>query len=255
MVENITLPKTVGGWLFLIAQVTVVLATLLGTFWLVLAGRSAGSFAAVGVGVLFLFRFGDIATLSFKAFGIEAAITRAKQAEEDALKAANEAINAVEEANKTIDALKQLGMHLSSLTLPIVLDGSMRRATLEVAMQYRNTAKRQLEAMGCTSKQIESTLVSFDLDATLKMIMEIADLLKIPFQLVELHRDLWPSEQFNAVHLSQGFTYEVEGLRKYFRERTTMTPELESWINEIIRFQKTGEIDFDKQRALWKVVS
>ncbi len=100
MAEEVKPPEPFERWLA-IAQIGVVAFTLLGVLGFSVAHISVWPLAVTGLVTLVLLQVDEIASLTFKGLGVEAAITQAKQAEKDALRAAEKAKSMAAEAGKT----------------------------------------------------------------------------------------------------------------------------------------------------------
>lgn len=225
-------------------QKLIVATTFLGTLGLSIANRPAVAFGIVGLGTLLLLLFGsDIARVTVRLLGGEAIIERAERAEHDALKAAQEAKSAVAEVEKTLEALRQLGMHLSSAVL--VLDvsqgiGLMRQP--EAAVKGRDVVRDDLRAMGCKPEDIDATLKSFNNMAALGLLNEVAQAVA-PEEARRIVR-----EMFAKVSVQGSF--QIEEAKATFAQYVEMTPELSEVLEEVIKLEETGEADFSKMRKL-----
>lgn len=248
MAEEVKPPKPFEKWL-VITQISVVAFTLLCVLGLLVVDKPVWPLVGTGLGVLVLLRFDEIASFTFKGFGLETAITRAKQAEKDALEAAEEAKSTAAEAKKTIESLKQLGMNLTSSVMPLlVASGTPElKTSVEVAIGKRQSIKHHFEAMGLTQQQIADVFSGFDNLAVIQLVYETANRLEFTFQPSELSKKTFPTGK-NLI--LKKLVLKTEHLKDFFGDYTNMTLELENWSDEIATFTQTGEIDFDKFRQL-----
>lgn len=212
------------------AQVGITALLLLGTLGLSVASRPAAPFAAVGLGVLVLLRLGDIASLTLKAFGAEAIITRAERAASDADRAAQDAVEAIE-------ALKEVGMTLSSVVLSMQpLLGRNATISIDGALETRNEIVTKLKALGCSPDQIAGVLESFNEILIKTMVYGALEGMVIT-QALDLEKEL--AEPLGYAPIDMTLVREI--FAKY-----KITDKAERWLSQAEQFRRTGEIDPDK---------
>ena len=234
----------------------VVVTIFLCTLGLSIFDRPTLAFALVGIGTLLLLLIGsDITRIVFRIPGGETIIERAKDAERGALKAALEAKEAVARAEKAVEALKEMGVQLTSTVLPLALELEPREVVREVfssaekTIKQRNYIKRQLIDMGCSDGQINRALEDFDFLAVKDIIRETAR---------HLEFGLYESELDNFLRKGH---YDPDGLLRHVMEysekpdysRHAGTDRLEGladWIREVTRLPSSGTVDFAKFRRL-----
>jgi hypothetical protein len=205
------------------AQIGLVGFTMVGTLLLSAFGRAAAPFATVGLGALLLLRFGDIASLTFKAFGAEAIIQRAERAAEDATKA--------------IEALKQTGMHLSSMVLTLqTLLGQGGTVTIAGVLTSRRTVLSDLEALGCTRNEVAEVMRLPDHITLMQMVTTASNAMRVD------HMALM-KEKLTSVLEHEPI--DMPAVRAVFREYE-VTQKAERWLSQAEQFQKTGEVDLEK---------
>lgn len=222
-----TISQTSEKWLSWV-QVGIISGTMLGTLGLSIAGKPAAPFAAVGLGVLLLLRFGDIASLTLKAFGAEAVVERAERA-------ANDADKATGEAEQAIEALKDLGKALVATSLSLAaLRGNTFASFLGTTLGMRDLLVGSLEEMGCTPKEIE------DVTAVFKSSL-VGNMLKEALQAM-------PAESSSAIAVPTlnliddlPKNFDIARAKTLFEEQG-FTDEAKVWLDRIELFIATGDI-------------
>ncbi len=216
------------GWLIR-AQVGIIALTMLGTLGLSVFDKPAAPFAIVGLGVLLLLRFGDIASLTLKGFGAEAVVQRAERAASDADKAAEDAL-------QTIEALKELGKSLAVVALtPPIFTGNSFSNSLETTLISRDLIVQSLESLGCTPAEIKLVMSPFQVSFTASMLTEAIKSLP-PRSQIEV------SEPATAAMNDPKKAPDIARVRALFKEYGS-TDEAENWLDKIERFLTTGYTD------------
>ncbi len=216
--------------LLLFAQIALGLFTLIGTLLLSADDKPAAAFAAVGLGSMLLLRFGDIASLSLKAFGAEAVVERAQRA-------ASEADKAAEDAVKAIEALKQTGMNLSSAVLLLqTLVGQGGKVTIAGVVDLRRTIVKDLQALGCTPAQIDEVMEMPDHVTVITMVNEATSAMRADHA-ASIRPLLSPLMMRPPINLSR--------VKAVFAEYE-VSDRAEKWLAEAENFQKAGEVDLKK---------
>lgn len=209
-------------------QVIIAAVTFIGTFLLSILDKPAAPFAAVGIGGLLLFRFGDIASLTLEGFGAKAAVTKAERA-------ARGADRATHEAEQAIETLKAIGTNLSVMALIQVSTRDMPFSDfLNTTVALRSVVISNLERLGNTPDEIEKATSFVTAALIRRMFSEALDTMPIEhsaaihdqiFALCDLLPEKIDMAQARVLFSEQGFTDEAK-----------------DWLNKIELFQKTGEV-------------
>jgi hypothetical protein len=224
MAQEVTPPQALEGRLTR-AQIGIIAVTMLGTLGLSVFDKPAAPFAVVSLGVLLLLRFGDIASLTLKGFGAEAVIQRAERA--------------VSEADRAVEALKQLGMNLSKtvLTLQAIQGRRGSVPTLRGSLRARNVIVSNLQDLGLTFDEAEQAAVVFDDFMVFDLVTRA-----IHFAPDGPGKDRLKTEWVPAPLPLPAITH----VRASFEHRECLTPMAEQLLVEAERYQNTRQIDLEK---------